>query len=59
MKISAITMNRLIETCLGIMGQANTDTQYNDATKYTMRTFSILHRMNREKFLNNFKRADQ
>lgn len=58
MKISAITMNRLIETCLGIMGQANTDAQYNDATKYAMRTFSILHRMNQEKFLSNFKRAD-
>lgn len=58
MKVSAITMNRLIETCLGIMGQTNTDAQYNDATKYAMRTFSILHRMNQEKFLSNFKRVD-
>ena len=58
MKVSAVTMNRLIETCLGVMGQANTDAQYNDATKYISKTFALLHRMNKEKFLRNFKRCE-
>ena len=31
LKITAVTMNRLIETCLGIMGKTHTESQYNDA----------------------------
>lgn len=55
MKISAATMNRLIETCLGVMGKANTSTQYSKASKYISRTFNLLYRSNKEKFLENFK----
>ncbi len=56
MKLSLITMNRIIETSLGVMGQARIDNQYNDATKYISKTFSILYRVDKERFLNNFKR---
>ena len=56
MKISGATMNRLIETCLGVMGSANTDTQYNEASKYITRTFNVLYQTNKEQFLSNFKK---
>ena len=55
MKLSAITMNRLIETSLGIIGRVNSDKQYKDATKYTMKTLNLLYRMDRDRFLSNFK----
>ena len=54
MKISAATMNRLIETSLGIIGKVRTDRQYSDATKYTSRMLSLLYKMNKERFLSNF-----
>ena len=56
-KISAITMNRLIETCLGVMSKTHTDIQYNDASKYMMRTFNMLYKTDKDKFLSNFKCA--
>jgi hypothetical protein len=55
MKLSAVTMNRLIETSLGIVGRVREDRQYIDATKYTTRTLNILYRMDKDKFLSNFK----
>ena len=57
MKISAVTMNRLVETCLGVMGKTNSDKHYYEATKYMSRTLNLLYRVDREKFLSNFKRA--
>ena len=57
-KISSVTMNRLIETCLGIMGATRTDAQYNDATKYMLRTFNLLYRTDKAKFLSNFKKKE-
>ena len=54
MKISAVTMNRLIETCLGVMGKTNIDKQYAEATKYMSRTLNLLYHTDREKFLSNF-----
>jgi len=57
MKISLPTMNRLIETCLGIVGSVRTDAQYNEATKYITRTFNLLYRVDKEKFLANFKKS--
>jgi hypothetical protein len=57
-KISAVTMNRLIETCLGVMGRANKDSQYSEAVKYMMRTFNILYQANKERFLSNFQKKD-
>lgn len=56
MKISAATMNRLIETCLGVMGKANVGKKYVEATKYISRTFNLLYHTDKEKFLSNFKR---
>lgn len=59
MKISAQTMNRLIETCLGVMGRTNTDKQYSDATKYITRTFNILYQTDKQRFLQNFYKAEK
>ena len=55
-KINQTTMNRLIETCLGVMGKTHTDKQYTDATKYMIRTFNILYRADKQMFLSNFKK---
>ena len=55
LKINDATMNRLIETCLGVMGKTNTDKQYSDATKYITKTFNVLYRSNKDMFLSNFK----
>ena len=57
-KISAITMNRLIETSLGVMGKARLDSQYNDAIKYIRKTFNIMYRTNKGVFLQNFKKGN-
>ena len=57
MRIALPTMNRLIETCLGVMGKANTDKQYNEATKYISRTFNLLYQVDKERFLSNFVRG--
>lgn len=56
LKINAVTMNRLIETCLGIMGKTHTDIQYNEAAKYVRKTFNLLYHTNKTMFLNNFKK---
>ena len=56
-KINQTTMNRLIETCLGVMGKTHTDKQYTDATKYMIRTFNILYRADKQMFLSNFKKG--
>lgn len=55
LKITAITMNRLIETCLGIMGKTHTESQYNEAVKYVRKTFNLLYHTNPQMFLSNFK----
>lgn len=57
MKISAVTMNRLIGTSLGIMGKTRNDKKYDNGTKYTGRTLNLLYHMDRDRFLNNFKRG--
>lgn len=56
LKINVVTMNRLIETCLGIMGKTHTDIQYNEAAKYVRKTFNLLYHTNKTMFLNNFKK---
>ena len=58
MKINAPTMNRLIETCLGFMGKTHTDVQYNEAVKYTRKTFNLLYRANKKIFMQNFKKGN-
>lgn len=57
-KLSAATMNRLIETSLGIMGKARSDSQYSEASKYVRKTFNLMYRSNKEMFLRNFKSGD-
>ena len=57
LKINQTTMNRLIETCLGVMGKTHTDKQYTDATKYMIKTFNILYRADKQMFLSNFKKG--
>ena len=55
MKISKPTMNRLIGTCLGVMGKTNESKKYYAAMKYTIKTLNLLYHSNRERFLQNFK----
>lgn len=54
LKINAVTMNRLIETCLGIMGKTRTDAQYNEAVKYIRKTFNLMYHTDKNMFLQNF-----
>lgn len=58
LRINAVTMNRLIETCLGIMGKTHTDNQYNEAVKYIRKTFNLLYKTNRTMFLQNFTKGN-
>ena len=55
MKISNITIYRLIETALGIEGRTHRDKIYRNATKYTRKMMNVLYQTNREKFLKCFK----
>ena len=54
LRINKVTMNRLIETSLGIMGKTKTELQYNEAVKYIRKTFNLLYHTNKEMFLQNF-----
>ena len=49
-----VTINRLIETALGLESQNNNPSCYKSATKYTRKTLNLLYKMNKEKFLSNF-----
>lgn len=49
-----ITINRLIETALGLEKQNVNPSCYKTATKYTRKTLNLLYKMNRSKFLSNF-----
>lgn len=49
-----ITINRLIETTLGLDKANNNPFCYKAATKYTRKTLNLLYKMNKELFLRNF-----
>lgn len=49
-----ITINRLIETALGLENKNTNPACYKTATKYTRKTLNLLYKMDKEKFLNNF-----
>lgn len=49
-----ITINRLIETALGLETNNNRSLFYKDGQKYTRKMLNLLYRMDRNKFLNNF-----
>ena len=49
-----VTINRLIETSLGIEPKDNSNVFYNKSQKYTRKMLNCLYKMNKEKFLLNF-----
>lgn len=49
-----VTINRLIETSLGLNNVNNNPFCYKKATKYTRKTLNLLYKMNHNKFLCNF-----
>ena len=55
---NVITINRLIETALGLETNNNKSLFYKDGQKYTRKMLNLLYKMNKNKFLNNFICAD-
>lgn len=49
-----VTINRLIETALGLENRNTNPLCYKTATKYTRKTLNLLYKMNKSRFLNNF-----
>lgn len=55
MKIgNMVTINRLIETSLGLEVNNNRSLFYKDSQKYTRKMLNMLYKMDKNKFLNNF-----
>lgn len=54
MKISQITIYRLIETALGVERNTEKASIYKKASKYTRKMLNILYKTNKQKFLNCF-----
>ena len=57
-KMSQLTMNKLIGTALGVYSKTNTNRRYKDGPKYMRKMLNIMYKSDKEKFLNNFKKAD-
>lgn len=53
-KMSQLTVYRLIETSLGLERNTPSDRVYRDSSKYTRKMLNMLYRSNTEKFLNCF-----
>lgn len=51
---NVITINRLIETALGLETNNNKSLFYKDGQKYTRKMLNLLYKMNKNRFLNNF-----
>ena len=49
-----ITINRLIETALGLETNNNKSLFYKDGQKYTRKMLNLLYKMDKNKFLSNF-----
>ncbi len=49
-----VTVNRLIETALGLDRNAGGPRRYRNATKYTRKMLNLLYRTNKEHFLDSF-----
>ncbi len=49
-----VTVNRLVETALGLDKHTGGRSRYRDATKYTRKMLNLLYRTNREFFLESF-----
>lgn len=54
-----VTINRLIETALGLETNKNKKYSQNADTKYTRKILNYLYKMNRDKFLVNFEQKRQ
>ena len=50
---NVVTINRLIETSLGLEVNNNRSLFYKDGQKYTRKMLSMLYKMDKNKFLNN------
>ena len=55
LKISEITMNRLIETALGIEVNVKDNRKYTNATKNTRKILNLMYRSNKSRFISNFR----
>lgn len=55
LKISEITMNRLIETALGIESNTKDNHKYTNATKNTRKILNLMYRSNKSRFISNFR----
>lgn len=51
---NVVTINRLIETSLGLEVNNNRSLFYKDSQKYTRKMLNMLYKMDKNKFLNNF-----
>ena len=51
---NAITINRLIETALGLELNNNRSLSYKDGRRYTRKMLNLLYKMDKNRFLNNF-----
>lgn len=51
---NVVTINRLIETSLGLEVNNNKGLFYKDGQKYTRKMLNMLYKMDKNKFLNNF-----
>ena len=51
---NVVTINRLIETSLGLEVNNNRSLFYKDSQKYTRKMLNMLYKMDKDKFLNNF-----
>ena len=54
-----VTINRLIETSLGLEQNNNKSLSYRNGQKYTRKMLNMLYRMNRQNFLMNFISASE
>lgn len=51
---NVITINRLIETALGLETNNNKSLYYKDGQKYARKTLNLLYKMDKKRFLSNF-----
>ena len=55
--ISKYTMNRLLESVLGIDRGVRKDRKYNESSKYVRKIMNLMYHTNRTMFLDNFKKT--
>lgn len=58
-KLSRLTMNRLLGSVLGVDWGVKNAFKYKQASKYIRKTMNMLYRINKKTFLNNFKNVEE